>query len=373
MTGHAPRAARLSSAIIAQRRGHDWIPRSWPRSQQGSGTVAFLDLVSQLCGEMPGLSPLLAQKYINQALAQVYNERLWSFNVLDGAVNCPAAVIAGTANITQYSATVTLDAAASAAVLPQTLVGATPGILNMQIRFAPSTAATASQIYNIIDFDDTNPAALVLTLNRVVQEATNTAASYQFYRCYVVPPMTDFLKWESFNDFANAIALLDQRTTFTSAYVDTRDPQRQAQGIAYFLGHYAGGFQELTPSGPITPLNSISAAGNVWELWPHPTQGQNFYVRFRRTGALFNLSSDTQPQVLSDTLILARAKKDYAYPFAMANVANFPTFKGVNWPLLIADVETQYKENIIDAKRLDDEQALQTVWNRGHGLRTQRG
>ena len=335
--------------------------------------MAYLDLISQLCGELPGLSPLLAQRYLNQALGQIYNERLWSFNVLDGAVNCPAAVIAGTVSITQYSDTVTLDATASAAVLPQTLVGATPGILNMQIRFAPSTAATASQIYNIISFDDTNPAALILTLNRVVQEATNATASYQFYRCYVIAPMTDFLKWESFNDFANAIALLDPRVNYTSALFDARDPQRQAQGIAYFLGHYAGGFQELPPSGAVRPLNTISAGQNAWELWPHPTQGQNFYVRFRRQGALFTLPTDTQPSALSDVLILARTKADYAYPFAAANVANFPTFKGANWTLLITEAKNQYKENLIDAKRIDDEQALQTVWNRGHGLRVPRG
>ena len=335
--------------------------------------MAFLDLVAQLCGELPGLSPLLAQKYVNQALGQIYNERLWSFNVYDGAVNCPAAVIAGTVAITQYSDQVTLDATASAAVLPQTVVGATPGILNMQIRFAPSSPATASQIYNILAADTTNPAAILLTLNRVVQEATTAAASYQFYRCYVIQPMTDFLKWESFNDFANAIALFDERMTYTSAMFDARDPQRQAQGIAYYLGHYAGGFQELPPSGAVRPLNTISAGQNAWELWPHPTQGQNFYVRFRRSGALFNLPTDTQPAAISDTLILARAKKDYAYPFAAANVANFPTFKGVNWALLIADAETQYKENLIDAKRIDDEQALQSVWNRGHGLRVGRG
>jgi hypothetical protein len=335
--------------------------------------VAFLNLVSRLCGELPGLSPLLAQSYINDALGQIYNERLWSFNVLDGAINCPAAVIAGSVAITQYSDQVTLDATASAAVLPQTLVGATPGILNTQIRFAPSTAATASQIYNIVAFDDTNPAALVLTLNRVVQEATNAAAAYQFYRCYVIQPMTDFLKWESFNDFANAIALLDPRMTYTSAYFDARDPQRQSQGIAYYLGHYAGGFQELPPSGDVRPLNTISAGQNVWELWPHPTQGQNFYVRFRRSGALFNLPTDTQPAALSDVLILARAKADYVYPFAAANVGSFPTFKGVNWTLLIATAQKQYTDNLVDAKRIDDEQALQTVWARGHGLRQPRG
>lgn len=335
--------------------------------------MAYLDLVSQLCGEMPGLSPLLAQKYLNQALGQIYNERLWSFNVLDGAVNCPAAVIAGTISITQYTATVTLDATASAAVAAQLAGGATPGILNLQIRFAPSTAATASQIYNILSFDATVPAAVILTLNRVVQEATNATASYQLYRCYVIAPMTDFLKWETFNDFANAIALFDPRMTYTSAYFDARDPQRQSQGIAYFLGHYAGGFQELPPAGDIRPLNTISAGQNAWELWPHPTQGQNFYVRFRRQGALFALPTDTQPAAISDVLILARAKYDYAYPFAAVNVGNFPTFKGVNWALLIAQAKKSYDDGILDAKRVDDEQALQTVYTRGHGLRVPRG
>ena len=90
--------------------------------------MALLDLVSELTGTVPGLSPILAEKYCQRAWQHIRNKRLWAFLSIDGAIVCPAVVSTGTVSITQFSATVALDATASAALLAQSTPGATPRI-----------------------------------------------------------------------------------------------------------------------------------------------------------------------------------------------------------------------------------------------------
>ena len=77
----------------------------------------------------------------------------------------------------------------------------------------------------------------------------------------------------------------------------------------------------------------------------------------------------TRPQPSSPTASCCNAPSWYAYPFVAANVANFPTFRGVDTSMLITLARKQYGEELLDAKRNDNESALQDVWNTGHGLR----
>ena len=334
--------------------------------------MPFLELTSELSGMLPGLPPILAETYINRAWEKIRTERLWSFNVADGMVVCPTQVTTGTASITQYSDSVTLDAAGSAALLPQTLVGAVPGLTNMAIRFGAASPAIG-QVYSIEAVDDTNPAALVLTLSRVVVEATNATSGLQCYRPYITPPVTDFLKWESLTDMVNAFSLTGDRLNKTSRYFDQRDPQRAAQGFAYFLGNYMGAYIPNVITGVVNSNPNVNPGSNIYELWPHPTSGQTFYARFRRSGQNFVNPGDAQPAIIPDDLIMQRALGWHAYPFAMANASSFPTFKGVNFQALILAAQASYRDTLEDTKRQDEEAAPQQVWNRGHGLRGGRG
>lgn len=331
--------------------------------------MPFLDLVSELAGTLPGLSPLLAQKYINRAWQQVRSERLWSFLIVDGIVICPTQITTGSAAIIQYTNTATLSVAASAVILP--FCGPTPtlpGITNMAIRFGAASPAIG-QIYSIEAADITTPTAIILTLNRVVVEATNALSGIQVYRPYIVPPVDDFLKWESLVDMTNAFTIANDRLNKTSKYFDLRDPQRAAQGLAYFCGNYMGAWVPDPVTGTVVSNANVNAGSNIYELWPHPTNGQTFYCRFRRKGTDFLSPGDTQPSIIPDDLIIQRALGWHAYPFAMANIANFPTFKGANWAQLILVAKASYMESLTDTKRQDEEAAPQQVWNRGHGLR----
>lgn len=329
--------------------------------------MAVLDLVAELTGTLPGLSPLLAEKHIARAWKDIQNERRWSFLGVDGIVVCPAMLTSGSFSITQFSPTVTADATASTALTPY--IAGVPLLTQMQIRFGlpntvpPTSPLSSPQIYRIMEVDATVPTALVLTLDRIVAEPTNATSTYQSYRCFITPPQNNFLAWDRIVDMTTAWPLA---LNYTSAYFDAYDPQRMQVGEA----RYCGFFRAAGPYGNSnTPDPNVEQGSPIYELWPAPTSGRTFYVRFQQRG--WDLSSPTsaQPSGIDDQVILARAYGWYAYQFAQANSQNFPTFKNVNWQALIQTARAEYRELLIAAKRNDDASALTTVWNRGHWLR----
>ena len=138
----------------------------------------------------------------------------------------------------------------------------------------PTASPAASQIYSITNYDATVPAAVVLTLDRVVQEATDAASTYQFFRNLIVPTLPDFLRWVSFVDYANSIALTGNRLTQSSAIFDSMDPQRTANGLAYQLGMWGGNRVDDPTTGSTIPQSLSDSGTPIYELWPVPTTGQ---------------------------------------------------------------------------------------------------
>jgi hypothetical protein len=339
--------------------------------------VAFLDLASEIAGVLPGCSPTLCRTWVNRAWRKIRDAKRWSFLVADAAIVCPAALSAGTASIVQFTNTVVLNAAASAALLPFTLAASVPQATQLQIRFTGLSAPSPSEIYNIVAVNTTVPAALVLTLDRVVMEVTAAASSYIIYRCYIIPPATDFLSWVSVTDMVNGYAITGQKLTYTSAYIDARDPQRLALGLAYFLGLYRGNANQTTlPMSATTPQVTATYGQPIYELWPGSTQGQTFYCRYRRRGTDFINTTDVQPPGIPDELIIQMALLHFAYPHVQANIGKFPTMARSNWALLAQELRASLygtrdgkRGALMDAKLADDEQALQSIISRGHGLK----
>jgi hypothetical protein len=317
--------------------------------------MAFLDLVAELSGVLPGLSPLLAETYINRAWRDVRDSSLWSFLVADTAFIAPAAVTAGTFSITQFTATVTANGTASTALLA---LGSTPGLTNLQIRFGQTAPATG-QIYNILSVDSTNPAAIILTLDRPVQEPTDGASTYRVYRCYITPPADDFLSWLAMTDLVQGWKLF---SNLTSAQLDLRDPRRSLTGPAMYYVSYRGNTILDPVTGTVTPNAGADAGTQLYELWPHPTAGQRLYARYRRAGNNFAQPTDTQPVLIPDQLIVTRAVYKYGYPYAQSNEGNFPTFKGANWAQLISDAKGEYDQLLSVARSRDSDQALQAPY-----------
>lgn len=329
--------------------------------------MAFVDLTAELTGTLPGLSVFLAETYIKRAWSDICGQRNWSFLQGDASIVCPAVVTTGTVSVTQFSATITFNAAASAVLLAQTVAGATPGLLGMAFRVTTPASPSAGQIYSIVDVDATAPAAIVATLDRPVVEGTSAAATYQIYRAYLPPPDPNFLGWTSIVDFANAFVLHLNRS---SAYFDLMDPQRLSQGLAYNLGQYRGVLTANYVTGATSPNPTQNAGTPLYELWPVPTQGQTFYARYKLKDFPYgNAPTDDLPPVMDGAIVLQRALGWYAYPWAMANQASFPTMRGVNWIGLVQTARSGYWEAFKDATRQDNEQVEQAVLARGHGLR----
>ena len=323
--------------------------------------MSYGSLSAELSGYLPGLSGYLAEDFIRRAWRKIRDARLWSFLITDDAIVCPAQLTAGTYNIIQFNNQVTADAVASAAFATISPVILPPQFL--QLRF--QGAGTTSQIYNIASVDTTNPAAYVFTLDRVVEEPTNPLSSYLCYRPYIAAPTPDFLRFLSVVDMVNGWQLYLDRT---STQFDAVDPQRQNLGQAYYVGSYK--YSDEQPNVPTVP---------IYELYPGPTSGQTFFVRYRRRGVDFSSPDDVQPDVIPDDLIIQTALCTYAYPFAMANQGHFPAMKGINWMQLIRESKrevygepaTRYVGMLQQAKVQDDNIQTQSVLNRGHGLRTQ--
>ncbi len=312
--------------------------------------ASFLDLAAELAGTLPGLSPLLCETYCARAWEDVCAARLWSFLQRDAAIPLPVQVVAGTFTATQFGTTVTADATATATLTP--LITATPPLVGRQIRLQGRslytiTAATGSP--------------LVLTLDRVYQEPSGAGQAYQVYQAYIPAPAPDFLRWTSLDDYLNGYAIFGDRLMRSRAEFDRRDPQRQAQGLTYFLGQFTTG--------------TSTALVGTWEFWPHPTQGQTFIAAYQSRGTTPDFTDETSalPDTIPSGLVMTRALGWYAYPWVQINRGGFPRYKGVDVMTLTADAKNQYTRLLIDAKRVDDEQALQTVYNRGRQGRGRRG
>lgn len=326
--------------------------------------ATYLELTAELVGVLPGLSPFLAERYINRAWLEICDAKTWGFLRADVAIRCPVVVIAGTVSITQNLDTITFNAAASTALLA---LGTVPGLDALQIRFG--AAGTTGGIYNMRVVDSvTDPTAIAVTLDRIVVEATDATSAYQVFRSYVTAP-DDFRRWESIIEQDNAIRIERHRLRHTSSDFDRWDPQRQSQGLAYYLGHYLGNRILDNTTQTVTPDASAPRGAPIYEFWPHPTNGQNFIARYQRRGLAFTENIGELPEQVSDGLVLARALGYHAYPFAMANQAHFPAFKGVGWVSLINASKIEYRELLHTESLNDEDQSHGKVWNRGHTLR----
>jgi hypothetical protein len=292
--------------------------------------LAFVDYSSELMGTIPKLSYLLAQKHVNRAWKKIRDSRHWSFLMLDTDIIMPSAVGAGTASVTQYTASVQFDATAKAALLNL----ANPVITKRQFRVAQGP------VYSITAYDNLTGIA---TLDRLYIQATEAAATYMVYQCYYEAPVADFMRFVTVRDPNNGW-WLRLRTTMTE--LNKRDPWRGALG---------------NPPRNIVPYKADLATGlQLFELWPAPTSQGVLQCLIQRSGTDFVDDTDTLPPQVSEDALMCVARQ-LGFEWAMANVGRYPELKGVGWQFLITEQMARYKE-LINADRLKDEEAFQQNW-----------
>lgn len=304
--------------------------------------MAYADLAAELAGTISGLSPILAATYVKRAWQDIVNERNWSFKTALATLVCPAQITTGTAAWTQYTTTLAFSPAATTALTP--FVGGTPAITDLQVRFS------GGPLYRIVAVLLASP--LTVTVDRPISEATATVGTYQVYRAYIKPPVPDFSRWDSFDSYVWNRTRTGNALTKTSVDFDRMDPRRASSGPMTYLGSLIADTSNALPA--------------LYEIWPHPMAGDTFTVTFKRNGPPFTLPTDIQPQVVPDSLIMARAMGWYGAVWGQANKSRIPDLKGIDFNVLIQEARARYKDDLRLIKLQDDDKALDSVYNRGH-------
>lgn len=288
----------------------------------------YNDFANELVGYVNKLPFLLAQRHVNRAWREIRDSRLWTFLLSESLIIIPAAVSAGTVNLVQFATTVTLDAAAQAAVAGL----ANPIITLRQFR----VTGGAGVIYNITGYD---PGTGIMTLDKQVTDATNAAQGYQIYQCYFPAPSSDFLRWVSiYNPYQGYWLKLH----YTRREFDMRDPQRASFGSPYYCSAYK------------FDANNVP----MFELWPHQTAQMTLQTILQRRGTDFATPTEAPPAVISDELLSAKSRVK-AYEWAIANTGTFPELRGIDWRFLMAQAMGEYKAELNRIKKADEETFLQ--------------
>lgn len=300
-------------------------------------------MIAEMRGVVPGYSAMLAKTHLREAWTDIRNRKGWSFQLGNGSFSTPSSINSGTVMLTLGSTTVTGDATASAAwIAGSTAVSL---ITQRQFRIAYGT------IYNIVAMDQTNPDAVVLTLDRPYTDLkTGSGINYWIYQCYYAVPVDGFMAWESIMDVNNVIWLNTTQTRKAREWADQWDPQRQVFAFP----------QAVIPYGPDTRAGSATYGRMMYELYPQPLSQYSYQTWYSWMGPDIVNSSDTLPFPMNEECLKAFARVK-AYEFAEANRdPATPRGSGADYHFLMQAASAQ-GEKLLKEIRLQD-QDLVNMW-----------
>lgn len=280
-------------------------------------------IASRLTGYVTALPKPEAYNLVNEAWKDIRNDRLWSFQLAEDGIASPAVISTGTVTATLGSATVTCDAAASAA-----LTGLTnPVVTQRQFRIQGYT------IYDIVGFDTTVPTACVITLNRPFVDVAGLGLSYLCYQCYYTAPVKDFKRWLDWRDMTNGVWL----SIFESRReVNISDPKR----LYFSFPYYVLGYQTDQRTGSSTP------GWMRYELYPNPLSVVTYMRWYLRTGADLVNPADTVPEPITEELVFFRARVR-AYEWAESNKRpDAPRGSGADYKFLAQAAMAEYTREL---------------------------
>lgn len=259
--------------------------------------VSFSDYWSELRGYCPDASPFLLQKLVNRAWFDIRDAHDWSW--LEGftTIQIPALQSTGTVTFTQFTNTMTCDANATAALTPLIIpspAGQVPLVAQQNSAGQPligtgyQIRVTNGPLYSIIGATG-NP--LVLTLDRIISEASQTTVGYQAYRAYLGAPCSDFLNWTSITNPLQQYTIRKKRLLGSQDQLNAVDPGRQSTEDMYFLF-------------------SLYADANgmpIKEMWPGPINQTGYLGVYKRRGTDLSATVDIPPSIDAQ-LLLERAR-----------------------------------------------------------------
>ena len=327
------------------------------------------DMIGELAGNSPGMDYAYAKTLINEAWADVRRLGGFSFQFDQTGFTVPGMLGTGTVTLTFGSPSVIGDAIASAAWLTASQYGSL--ITQRQFRAGGTSwplhhrywagASGAGTIYDIIALDATNPAAVVLTLNRPFTDPLTSMVlpvptqEYSIYQPYIVAPVQDFRRWLTVFDIANSGWLFvrgDRRE------IGLCDPQRQIFSNP----------DRLLALGSDNRAGSSTPGWQRYELWPGPQNQYLYQAWFLRFGPdLVNLS-DTLPDGIPESLVKAKARMQvYAQSEANKSPTN-PRGAGADFRFLIGESAKVYAHELKQA-RLQDRDKCDLFFTTMHRFR----
>lgn len=300
------------------------------------------DYANELVGQFPQLSFLTAARLVNQAWSTIRDEAIWSWNSAETPiVIAPLIQSAGIVTATFQSNQVVGDAAAQAVWNPQVL--STPPFAGA-VGTGRQFRLPNGPIYSIIAYDGAGN----ITLDRVYAEPTITTIDYQIYKAYFSPP-SDFLRYISITNTASAYTITGHKLTLNQEEMNRRDPQRGAQGDAYYQGAYRVGDTGLP----------------IYEMWPHITNVAPYIAIYIRRGVDLTLPGVTPaidiPLTIPRTLLMLRAEY-VTCRWAMKNSSRYPELGKINWHALMTHTKEEYREELWKCRRQDME-LFKQLWS----------
>ena len=287
-------------------------------------------MARRLSLEVPGLADQYAVTLLGEALDQIEDSQLWSFQLQESGWLTPGllfpggpGVSLGTVTFTPFSNKVIGDASASAAWAAYT---GTPAFSSLQIR------SPFYSLYNIVSYDITsNPPFGTFTLDRVWMEPGGSLQSYMIYQAYFPAPVSDFKRFLDARDTTNNWPM--DYWSKSRRDLAFEDPQRTIFDDAQFIVP----FEQDQRAGSATLGNML------FELWPHPLSQLPYSFDYLRQGQQLVNPSDTVPFPLTEEAVLWRAKSA-AYMFKEAQKGeNMERGFGADFKFLAQAAEAQYK------------------------------
>lgn len=254
--------------------------------------------VNELKGEVPGIPVFAAQNFVNRAWSDIQDSDEWSFLEAMTVIQIPAQVSTGTITFTQFQNTITCDAIATAALSPLTLAAPLPLVASQNATGQPLIGTgyqirmTSGPLYSIIGaLIDPISGLLVLTVDRIISEPSQTNIGYQSYRAYIGAPSLDFLSWTSVTNVAQGYTVRGRRLCGSQDQLNAVDPQRDSTEDMYFL----------------FTLYADANGMPIKEAWPGPVNQQGYIGMYKRRGSVLSTTNDI-PGNFPVNCLMERAK-----------------------------------------------------------------
>lgn len=281
----------------------------------------FIDMITELKGLVPKLSPSYCKTLINRAYADVRRQNLWSFQVYESNWIAPAVVNAGAATAVQGSNSVTFNAAAATAI--DASITAYNPINQRQFRIGIST------VCNITAWDT---ATDTLTIDRgFPDDPTVVGTGYNIYQCYYPAPYQDHLSFVAVRDMVNFTDLILEKN---QRWLNEQDPQRTWYYFPTHVVPYLMGVDSTNTSTYQFPL---------FELWGVPQTNRAYQLYGIRRGTDLVANTDTLPPVITEECVTAMAKY-YAFEWAEANKGDMPRNQGTDYKFLMGETKARYTD-----------------------------